>query len=614
MTSLQFALTSRPSSRTLRPWAFVLSSFIGVAACGGETDLNFVGSGSGGSSGSGGTGAIPVNCGNGVVDSDEECDDNNGDNSDGCARTCTVETGWTCDGEPSACVKCGNGTVEGSEQCDDSNLDDGDGCRSDCTLEGSCEMPTPIELTADGDGFVGSVSVTTNATDVGQVGAANCQGAMEGEGADRIFQIDLESPADLTVSVGANFDALVRLMNSPCDLADEIPKTCVDEVGVSDTETASLEGAPAGTYYVVVDGNAATQAGTFSVNVEARCPLQGLKINRVILEPPFRTEIINTNDCALNLARAGISALPEATDTPGTLPELSLDAHGRRMLTSADPAPAGTTYQGDIRYDLEDFAGAFFLCRGECNPSGDNVTDAFRWEGASGPLSVPSPTEVNFDDDKAALSDRLTQGYFRVLTDGVFPDFTVDDYEAAYFVETFEGDALTGWNPAASIFYQTSFEAPDGTIGTQALALNGANSNSAVWDGPEVVFKDNAGADMTLQPTLVSMLVRGSDAAVSHGHVFLGTATGEDDGFGSLFRDNGTLGFGSPAVSIILPYDVETWYAVEYKNFDWAAKTVEVFVDGTSRGTLNMTATALTQLSVRSLGDATAWVDQIIVQ
>jgi cysteine-rich repeat protein len=69
---------------------------------------------------------IPL-CGNGVVDSGEECDDGNLANGDGCSVSCTVET------------LCGNGVLNGGEQCDDGNSVAGDGCSPTCTLEPRCK-------------------------------------------------------------------------------------------------------------------------------------------------------------------------------------------------------------------------------------------------------------------------------------------------------------------------------------------------------------------------------------------------------------------------------------------------------------------------------------------
>ncbi len=83
-------------------------------------------------------------CGNGVVDAGEQCDDGNGGNGDGCDADC----------RPS---RCGNGLVGIDEECDDGNTDDGDGCRSNCTFCGDGVVDDPFEgcddgNTDDGDG------------------------------------------------------------------------------------------------------------------------------------------------------------------------------------------------------------------------------------------------------------------------------------------------------------------------------------------------------------------------------------------------------------------------------------------------------------------------------
>lgn len=55
-------------------------------------------------------------CGNGVVDSGEQCDDGNAVPDDGCSPNCRLDVG------------CGNNVVETGEQCDDGNADNTDGC------------------------------------------------------------------------------------------------------------------------------------------------------------------------------------------------------------------------------------------------------------------------------------------------------------------------------------------------------------------------------------------------------------------------------------------------------------------------------------------------------
>jgi cysteine-rich repeat protein len=78
----------------------------------------------------------PSNCGDGVVDAAELCDDGNPLNLDGCSATCTTEPGWSCGGSPTVCTAiCGDGIVVAGELCDDGNPTPGDGCAPACTIE-----------------------------------------------------------------------------------------------------------------------------------------------------------------------------------------------------------------------------------------------------------------------------------------------------------------------------------------------------------------------------------------------------------------------------------------------------------------------------------------------
>ena len=62
-------------------------------------------------------------CGNGIREQGEECDDNNRRNRDGCSRDCKRED------------LCGNGRVDPGEECDDGNSMPDDGCSPDCEDE-----------------------------------------------------------------------------------------------------------------------------------------------------------------------------------------------------------------------------------------------------------------------------------------------------------------------------------------------------------------------------------------------------------------------------------------------------------------------------------------------
>ena len=60
-------------------------------------------------------------CGNGIVDNGEQCDDGNQNNNDACNNDCTTNV-------------CGDGVIEdGVEECDDGNTNNNDACRNDCT-------------------------------------------------------------------------------------------------------------------------------------------------------------------------------------------------------------------------------------------------------------------------------------------------------------------------------------------------------------------------------------------------------------------------------------------------------------------------------------------------
>lgn len=57
--------------------------------------------------------------------SPETCDDGGKIAGDGCSNTCTVETGFACNGaEPTTCVPvCGSGSTHTPETCDDGSND-----------------------------------------------------------------------------------------------------------------------------------------------------------------------------------------------------------------------------------------------------------------------------------------------------------------------------------------------------------------------------------------------------------------------------------------------------------------------------------------------------------
>ena len=112
------------------------------------------GGGAGGGTGGSTTPDAPAaaSCGNGIVESPEQCDDTNNIPGDGCSELCTIELGFKCSGSPSVCTPatCGDGVVEGNERCDDGNTMPFDGCSMDCQFEPDCSGASCISKCGDG--------------------------------------------------------------------------------------------------------------------------------------------------------------------------------------------------------------------------------------------------------------------------------------------------------------------------------------------------------------------------------------------------------------------------------------------------------------------------------
>ncbi len=100
---------------------------------------------------------LVAECGDGVLEGPELCDDGNTDSGDGCDLNCIVEPGFSCPQGGTPCIaNCGDGLVVGSEECDEGDTDDNDGCSSTCMLEicgdGIIQL---IEVCDDGNGDSG---------------------------------------------------------------------------------------------------------------------------------------------------------------------------------------------------------------------------------------------------------------------------------------------------------------------------------------------------------------------------------------------------------------------------------------------------------------------------
>jgi MYXO-CTERM domain-containing protein len=123
-------------------------------------------------------------CGNGVLEPGEGCDDGAAVAGDGCDVACKIETGSACSddaagstagascasgicndtvGAPGLCAApdtCGNGVLEAAEGCDDGNAVAADGCNATCLLEAGAAC------NGSGTGLVGDAGCETGYCDV----------------------------------------------------------------------------------------------------------------------------------------------------------------------------------------------------------------------------------------------------------------------------------------------------------------------------------------------------------------------------------------------------------------------------------------------------------------
>ncbi len=167
------------------------------------------------------TTAPPAECGNGVVEGGEECDDVDGNDGDTCTGACKlaycgdgiVGPGEACDdgnavdddlctNECSA-ASCGDGTVQGGEECDDGNASDTDACLTSC-VAAQC-----------GDGFVraGVEQCDDGDADDGDACLGTCKLAKCGDGE---LQVGVEQCDDGNVSAGDGCGATCKLENGVC--------------------------------------------------------------------------------------------------------------------------------------------------------------------------------------------------------------------------------------------------------------------------------------------------------------------------------------------------------------------------------------------------------------
>ena len=302
----------------------VLAS-LALAACAGKPDATECATGITCPEGTKCAAAQPVcitnNCGDGVVETTEICDDGNIMDGDGCAANClsrevcgdrvlNVAAGELCDdgntdggdGCSSDCRSvevCGNGTRDVTEVCDDGNTVPGDGCSGNCKSTEVC-----------GNGIV---DINEKCDDANVPGGCNddCQG---GQGC-----------GDGAIDKDAN--------NIPIEECDDGNGDATDDCNLCHL-TFCGDGIRqvSGSHLEQCDGNNNGTGGeTPACNIDCT-PIDcgDGKINNAAGEQCDDKNTVDTdackNDCRLNVCGDGVEGGPnEACDTAGSSPTCNAD-------------------------------------------------------------------------------------------------------------------------------------------------------------------------------------------------------------------------------------------------------------------------------------------------
>ncbi|TDJ00385.1 MAG: DUF4215 domain-containing protein [Deltaproteobacteria bacterium] len=156
------------------------------------------------------TSFVPTStCGDGSLNPGEGCDDGNLSDGDGCSRSCEVEVGFACSGQPSLCSAiCGDGLVRGMEACDSGSDEGGDCCSSSCQFEGSstvCRIAVgPCDLAETCTGSSSACPADAKSSALCRAAAGECDAAESCDGvSDTCPDNGFASDTPCRVSAGA---------------------------------------------------------------------------------------------------------------------------------------------------------------------------------------------------------------------------------------------------------------------------------------------------------------------------------------------------------------------------------------------------------------------------
>jgi cysteine-rich repeat protein len=405
-------------------------------------------------------------CGDGVLNLGEECDDNNLDEGDGCDAACLIEP------------ECGDGLHDEEEACEDGNVDNGDGCDSACTLEQFEIIEWHYEgADAVGDGASDTYAFTLDDAGVVRFETSDGAGGCEGVGFTQVQLFAVFEGAD-PVLVASSDNA------AGCSTLTEAAPAGAYLVVVTEADGGALPGYTA-TFSAVVDAAAGGAfAGTFPDEGSDGFMFNLVAENRVTMitddghNCPGDTEI-----SLLRLDPDSGELLFVDSDDDGAFGECS---HLERYL---EPGTYVVEVDGDHGDPSDDYTLSVLFTRAP-TPGELVITEI-----ASNPSVVVDSAGEWFELFNASDAPLQLQGLV-VSDDGadqfqVMEDFIIDPGAFLVFGKS-DDDEING-NVSVDYVYQRFFlsNGSDEVV----LSLNGVELDRVAYDNG-VTFPDPSGASM----------------------------------------------------------------------------------------------------------------------
>ncbi|MEW5850368.1 MAG: DUF4215 domain-containing protein [Myxococcota bacterium] len=297
--------------------------------------------------------------------------------------------------------ECGNGVVEGAEACDDGNALPGDGCSPTCGAEGaSCSAPVVLSVGPD-EVVVGPFSTAGQGNDF----SAGC--ASTATSPDTVFEVTALQDGALHVTLDSEpfMDGVLAVTGTGCAAAQT---ACVNRRGADEVETLALAIQAGQTRWVHVD----SVGGPGNVTLRLRIAPPGCG-NGVVEANEACDDGNTTSADGCSATCQDECRVPELTDTawdsPERIPDFCTEWHKVNAALSAGTDQDFYVVQLAAGESVE--IETYVETEGTCSGA-DTVVDVARAPLTAEPTVDDCPTVdrgIRCDDDSGASTCSLLE-------------------------------------------------------------------------------------------------------------------------------------------------------------------------------------------------------------